>query len=116
MNQICETCGQIIRNEKYGKECKEVFDVWRVLMNHPRARLDLTRKAKIVAALKVGYSVSDLKDAVEGCKLTSFNMGDNDRGQVYDDLELILRDAKHIDMFISNKTNPPERPELRWEE
>ncbi len=32
-------------------------------------------------------------------------MGKNPEGKIYDDLELILRDAKHIEGFIKNSMN-----------
>jgi hypothetical protein len=34
-------------------------------------------------------------------------MGKNDRGQRYDSIDLILRDADHIDRFIANAEKPP---------
>ena len=59
---------------------------------------------KIKQALKLGYSVADLKQAIDGCAKTPFNMGKNDNGQRYDEIGLILRDAAHIDRFINNAT------------
>jgi hypothetical protein len=37
--------------------------------------------------------------AILGCKLSDFHQGNNPRRKKYDELELILRDAKHIEMF-----------------
>jgi hypothetical protein len=34
-------------------------------------------------------------------------MGQNDRGTVYDSIELLLRDAKHIDAGLAFARNPP---------
>ncbi len=73
-------------------------------MNHPRARLDDRRKTIINRSLKIGYSVGELKTAIDGCARTPHNMGQNDRGQVYDGLHVILRDADQIDRFIRNST------------
>lgn len=79
-----------------------IFHYWQQVMHHPRAKLDHKRERVIKHALQLGYSIDDLKQAIDGCASTPFNMGQNDRKQRYDDLELILRDASHIDRFISN--------------
>lgn len=84
-----------------------IFSYWQNVMNHPQAKLDKRRESKITQALKLGYSDEQLKQAINGCAKTPFNMGNNDRYQRYDDIELILRDATHIDRFISNSINPP---------
>jgi len=34
-------------------------------------------------------------------------MGDNDRGQRYDSIELIFRDESQIERFMNNHQNPP---------
>jgi hypothetical protein len=88
-------------------EVMEIYIHWQNTMQRPRAKLDAKRKSKITQALKLGYTVGELKEAIEGCKKTPFNMGKNEAGQRYDDIELILRDAMHIDRFISNANNPP---------
>ena len=87
-------------------EAVEVFNYWRSVMDHPRAQLDGKRKALINKSLRL-YPSSDLKLAVHGCSVTPFNMGDNDRGQVYDSLAVILKDADQIDRFMKNSKKPP---------
>lgn len=84
-----------------------IFSHWQSVMGHPRAKLDNNRKRKIIQALKLGYSVDELKQAIDGCAKTPYNIGDNDRHQRYDDIELILRDAAHIERFITNAISPP---------
>jgi len=84
-----------------------VFKHWVVVMNHKRARLDEKRQKLIAKQLRAGYSTSDLVSAINGCARTPFNMGENDQGTKYDSLELILRDAEHIDRFIRHETHPP---------
>ncbi len=86
---------------------KEIFEHWQKVMNHPRSKLDQKRKVKITQALQLGYGVDDLKRAIDGCTKTPYNMGQNDRGQRYDDIELILRDASHIERFMNNFIVPP---------
>lgn len=87
-----------------------VFNHWKTTLQHPNAVLDDKRKKLIRNALKMGYSVAQLCDAITGCSNTPHNMGDNDRGQRYDGLHVILRDADQIDRFIRNALNPPRLP------
>ena len=86
---------------------RDVFAFWQTTMDHPQARLDDKRKRHIRSALKMGYSVNDLKSAILGCSLTPHNIGFNDRNQRYDGLHLILRSADQIDRFIRNAKSPP---------
>lgn len=79
----------------------EVFAHWKFLMGHDRARMDLKRAQVIRDRLRDGYTVEDLFLAIEGCASSAFHMGENDRRQVYDSITLILRDADHVDKFIS---------------
>jgi hypothetical protein len=91
-----------IGNDKETDPVNEIFDYWKSVLNHPRAKMDAKRKNAIKNALKIGYEIDDLKAAIVGCSLTPHNMGINENHQKYDDIELILRSASHIDRFISN--------------
>jgi hypothetical protein len=73
--------------------------------NHPGAKLDDRRKRTISARLRDGYTVEVLKQAIDGCKRSSFHMGENDRNTVYDSLDLILRNAEKVDGFVELATN-----------
>ncbi|BCA93797.1 hypothetical protein TUM19329_01580 [Legionella antarctica] len=81
---------------------QELFIYWQTVMNHPRAIFDAKRQRKVAQALKLGYSLEDLKKAIDGCSKTPYNMGQNNSGQVYDDISLIFRDADHIERFMNN--------------
>ena len=79
----------------------EVFDYWRTVMNHPKAILDKKRKTIIAKTLKsYNNDSANLKLAVDGCAQSGFHMGKNPLGEVYDSIELILRDADHVEKFI----------------
>lgn len=73
-----------------------VFDHWKQTHNHPRAKLDDKREKLIRIALK-NYSPEELCRSIAGYKHSAHHMGHNDQKTVYDDIELFLRDAKHID-------------------
>jgi hypothetical protein len=88
-------------------DVKAVFQYWQQKLNHPQAKLTPERQRKISTALK-NYSAASLCQAIDGCAVTPHNMGQNDRGEVYDDIELILRDAKHIERFAHNAESPPK--------
>ncbi len=98
MEDICTLT--LMEKKDMTEEGLEVFEHWKLRMNHPRARIDKKRNSVILAALKMGYSVEELKEAINGCARSEWHMGQNDRRMIYDDIELILRDAKHIDSFM----------------
>jgi hypothetical protein len=79
-----------------------VFEHWKGVMETPRSNLSDQRRKKIKARLAEGFSVDDLKLAVDGCRLTPFNMGINDRGEKFNDIELICRDSGHVERFREN--------------
>jgi hypothetical protein len=83
-----------------------VFEFWRSTYRHPQAKLDPKRRKLIRAALR-NYSETDLCAAIGGYQNSPHHMGQNDRGTVYDSIELFLRDAKHIDAGLAFARNPP---------
>ena len=85
-----------------------VFDYWRKAMESPRSKLDAKRTKTIKAALKWGYTPEQLCKAIDGCRVTPHNMGINDRGEKYNGIDLILRNADQIDRFMRNADNPPK--------
>ncbi len=85
----------------------QIFEHWKKAMNHPNAKLDPKRKSLIAKALSFGYECGQLCQAISGCSVTPHNIGDNDRGQRYDGLHIILRDSDQIDRFIFNYQHPP---------
>lgn len=94
-------------SETSKNKIKSVFNHWKTVMDHPNAMLDPNRQGLIKKALRFGYNVEQLCDAITGCSLTPHNMGDNERGQRYDGLHVILRDSDQIDRFSRNCHCPP---------
>jgi len=89
----------LMKNDKHICQVRDVFEHWQKVMNHPRAVLDAKRKRLIEGALKQ-YSVSELKQAIDGCASSAWHMGKNDRGMIYDSIPLIFRDSDKIEDFI----------------
>jgi hypothetical protein len=83
-----------------------VFEHWRQVYRHPKAQLDAKRLKLIQAALR-GYSEADLCQAISGYQNSPHHMGENDRATVYDGIELLLRDAAHIDAGLRFHAEPP---------
>lgn len=86
---------------------QEIFEHWQRVMNSPRSKLDAKRIKFIKKALGMEYSVAELCQAITGCSLSPYHMGGNEDNQKYNGLDLILRDAEHIDKFMSYYENPP---------
>lgn len=100
---------QEITKQSLSVSVTEVFDHWRVKMNSPRSKLDSKRRGLIERALKL-YPIEDLKRAIDGCAASPFHMGQNDRKEKYNGLDLILRSADKIDGFLARAENAPRAP------
>lgn len=95
----------------------EIFAYWQKVMDSPRSQLDDKRRKTIKAALKL-YEPRQLCEAILGCTKSDFHMA---RGEYlgrnkHIGIDLILRDAEHIDKFIdlaSKRTTGPESIEQR---
>jgi len=74
-----------------------------------RVKLTEERRERISWAV-VTYGVDTCLEAIEGCKLSPFHQGDNDRRRKYDDVELILRDAAKIERFCEIARENRSRP------
>lgn len=88
------------REPETNQQVLEVFSHWQSTWNKPRAKLDPKRRRLIHQALKL-YDSDTLKRSIEGYRLSPHHCGQNERSTVYDDIELFLRDAKHIDAGIA---------------
>ena len=78
---------------------REVFNYWIEKLGHTKSKFSRDRKGKISARLKEGFSVDELKRAIDGCATSSYHMGDNDNGKVYDNINLIFRNAEKVESF-----------------
>jgi hypothetical protein len=84
---------------------ERVFDHWRSVHDHPRAKLDDKRRKVIAGALK-NYTADEICESISGYRNSPHHMGQNDRATRYDDIELFLRDAKHIDQGLAFSRGP----------
>lgn len=98
---------QARRREIFSGDVDKIFEHWKITFDHPHAILDSKRQKLISQALKTGFSVKQLCDAISGCSKTPHNMGENSSHQLYDGLHIILRSADQIERFIRNCAHPP---------
>lgn len=87
---------------------EKVFQHWQEVHRKPRAKLDDKRRALIRKALK-HYSEADLCQSISGYLNSPHHMGTDPKGNgtVYDDIELFLRDSKHVDAGLKFYAEPP---------
>lgn len=87
---------------------RKVFAYWQKAMGKTKAKLDEKRGRAIDKAIARGHSLEELCRAIDGCAASPWHRGQNDRGRPYDDLELILRDAAHVERFAAEAPGSPE--------
>lgn len=80
-------------------EIVTVWDAYRATFPERRV-LDDDGANKIGEALALGYPVEDLCAVPAGAKLSSWHMGQNDRGRRYIDPVSLYREAKTIDAHL----------------
>jgi hypothetical protein len=85
---------------------ERIFVHWKTEYGHPRAALDAKRRRVIEAALKI-HDEATLCAAISGYRNSPHHMGENERRTVYDDVELFLRDATHIENGLRFSRGPP---------
>ena len=82
------------------EQIQEVFDFWVMTFKKRVNAIDYKRRIAIGNAIYL-YGIDNCKDAIRGCTYSDFHMGRNGAGKVYNEIELILRDAEHVERFIS---------------
>lgn len=96
-----------VPQERDAGPVERIFEHWQSEFGHQRASLDPKRRRVITAALKA-YDEPTLREAISGYRQSPHHMGENDRRTVYDDIELFLRDAKHIEAGLRFARGPPQ--------
>lgn len=90
------------RSARNSPDVIAVFDAYR--KHHPRAFAKPVPTSKewraIAARLREGFTVADLIEAIEGCHVSPFHCGENDRQTPYQSLSLIVRDGSQVNNFI----------------
>lgn len=82
-----------------------VFEHWIHVHGKARAKLDTKREQLIRGRLKE-FGADALKASISGYKISPWHQGQNDRKKKFDDIELMMRDAKHVEAGIAFTENP----------
>lgn len=81
-------------------EIHDLFNFWKATFNKRASTvLDDRRKDKLATALR-HYGMDTCKQAILGCSMSDFHMGNNNRNKVYNDLTLIFRNADKVEAFV----------------
>lgn len=89
---------------------RRIFDHWKAEHDHPRAKLDPKRKARITAHLKT-FSEDQICRAISAAKLDPFLMGENPSGKRYDGIQTLLRDPEQVERLLElGERGPNKRP------
>lgn len=85
---------------------------------HPRAMLSPERGRLIDRRLAEGYPVDLLIDAIHGNHADPHCNGENDRLKQYHAINLILRDADHIERYaeLAEAVRPLDPVEVAWDQ
>jgi uncharacterized protein YdaU (DUF1376 family) len=96
-NQLSNT------SAKANNDILEVFNYWKEVMKKNNSSILNAKRTKALKdRFKEGYTVEQIKMAIVGCSMTPHNMGQNNNGKKYDDLELICRDGSNVERFAGN--------------
>lgn len=95
---------------------RAIFEHWRQATGKAKATLDRKRRDLIDRRLAEGHLPEDLKAAIDGYVRSPWHQGQNDRKRKYLGLELMLRDAEHIeaglDLLMQAKVVNPQSESL----
>lgn len=96
---------------------RRVFAAWQTarteLTGHPSAVVLTDSRRRLITRRLKEWPEQDLIDATQGWLRSPHHRGENDRQTVYGDLELVLRDAAHIERFRDLHRNEAARPGAR---
>lgn len=97
----------------------EVFGHYR--KHHPRAKLGEKNRRLIRARLKEGWSVEELRAAIDGFEADPFHRGENEQRKPYNTLALYMRDSDKVQAGVDLGQRPtrpsgprPPAPPIAW--
>ncbi len=95
--------GKPPKSTRVDRDVLEIYEHWKSVMNAPTAKLDPKRKRLIKAALKLGYTVDELKRAATNVSNSDWHMGRDPTNPNKRNcgMDLIYRDADHIDRYMT---------------
>ena len=82
-----------------GSDLRTVFDEWVNVTSRTGATVFSDKRRRVIRRALADYPLADVLDAVRGWRNSPHHRGENDTRTVYNDIELLLRDAAHIERF-----------------
>lgn len=73
-------------------DATELFEFWQAKCHHPRSVFDMARKRLAITRLSE-FGLDRLKDSIRGYAVDAYEK----HGKRFDDFDLILRDAAHVE-------------------
>ena len=91
----------------HAQEAKSLFQYWLSRMHKgPTCKFTPERRRAVTARLRDGYTPEQIRTAIDGCASSAWNMGQNDSGKLFNDLELICRSGSKLEGFIAQCNRP----------
>jgi len=90
---------------KWANEISQIWEYYKTYRSMVRV-LGPKTKSKIKDRLQEGSTVDDIKKAIDGNFRSPHHCGENKTGTEYHDLELIVRDTEHLNMFLQMPAKP----------
>lgn len=78
-----------------------VFDYWKKVTNHPKAKLIESRIKRIRKRLGEGFTVQELCQCLDGWKRSQWHQGQNPTQTIYDKVDTIFRDGEQVETFMA---------------
>jgi hypothetical protein len=88
----------LVAQARPSDEAMVLFQTWHTNANRERTVFSAKRRRLAVQAIKT-YGLNYCLQAAVGWKDSPFHRGENNRGTVYNDFELIFRDSQQIERF-----------------
>lgn len=85
----------------------QIYNHWKTTMGkNGSTKFTDGRRSKIKARLREGYTIDQIKTAIDNCKASEFHMGGNENKTVYNDITLICREGSKLEQFMDNLSTP----------
>ncbi len=98
-------CVVVEKEQLCDVDVKNIFHFWlRTMSKTNSVKLTSKRFNSIKARLREGYTSQQIADAINGCAVSEFHMGQNDAGKAHNDITLICRSGDKLEQFIEYLT------------
>lgn len=94
------------KNKNVNDDILEIFEYWKLKLNHKKAKYSHDKKRVILARLREGFTIEECKKAIDGCASSPFHTGHNNDKRKYDSIGLIFRNASKLEWFMDLESKP----------